>query len=265
MPSHDVIIKGSFIANKYKLTYKVDEEEYKSVEVEYGATITPEVEPTKEGYIFSGWNGIPETMPASDVTITGSFAKDSNLFEEEGAGFEKQEDETLAFTEQKNVESSIEIPETVTHEGVEYRVTAIAEGAFKDNVNLKELSIPESIVSIGDDALAGCTNLEKINLYSDKPISIDQADASSVFSGVDTENCILYVPAGTADAYRQAEGWKVFKNIVEMEDSDDINEIKANDGSYEIYTLGGIHIETLQKGVNIIRYSDGSTQKVFVK
>lgn len=265
MPSHDVIIKGSFIANKYKLTYKVDEEEYKSVEVEYGATITPEVEPTKEGYIFSGWSEIPETMPANDVTITGSFAKDPNLFEEEGAGFEKQEDETLAFTEQKNVESSIEIPETVTHDGVEYRVTAIAEGAFKDNANLIELSIPESIVSIGDEALAGCTNLEKINLYSNEPISIDQAAASSVFSGVDTENCILYVPAGTADAYRQAEGWKVFKNIVEMEDSDDINEIKANDGSYEIYTLGGIHIETLQKGVNIIRYSNGSTQKVFVK
>ncbi len=38
-----------------------------------GETITPEVEPTKEGYTFSGWSEIPETMPDHDVTITGSF------------------------------------------------------------------------------------------------------------------------------------------------------------------------------------------------
>ena len=34
---------------------------------------TPEPEPTKEGYTFSGWSEIPETMPDHDVTVTGSF------------------------------------------------------------------------------------------------------------------------------------------------------------------------------------------------
>ena len=29
--------------------------------------------PMKEGYTFSGWSEIPETMPAQDVTVTGSF------------------------------------------------------------------------------------------------------------------------------------------------------------------------------------------------
>lgn len=206
------------------------------------------------------------TFVNGTLTIEAGEEPDDNTFEEEGSGYEKKEDGSVAFAEQENpADGKCEIPETVTHEGVEYRVTAIAEGAFKDNANLIELSIPESIVSIGDEALAGCTNLEKINLYSDKPISIDQADASSVFSGVDTENCILYVPAGTAEAYRQAEGWKTFKNIVEMEDPDDINDIKADDGSYEIYTLDGKQVDTLQKGVNIIKYKKGSTQKVYVK
>ena len=73
MPAHDVTVTGSFTINKYKLTYTVDGAEYKSYELEFGATITPEPAPTKEGYTFSGWSEIPETMPAHDVTVTGSF------------------------------------------------------------------------------------------------------------------------------------------------------------------------------------------------
>ena len=74
MPAKDVTVTGTFSVNKYKLVYKVDGEEYKSYEVEYGATITPEAAPTKEGYTFSGWSDIPATMPAKDVTVTGTFS-----------------------------------------------------------------------------------------------------------------------------------------------------------------------------------------------
>ena len=76
MPSMDVTVTGSFIVNTYWLTYQVDGVEYKSYDVEYGATITPEAFPTKEGYTFSGWSDIPATMPAKDVTVTGTFIKD---------------------------------------------------------------------------------------------------------------------------------------------------------------------------------------------
>ena len=75
MPAHDVTITGTFIINKYKLIYMVDSEEYKSFEIEYNSSITPEADPTKDGYTFSGWSEIPETMPAHDVTITGSFER----------------------------------------------------------------------------------------------------------------------------------------------------------------------------------------------
>ena len=74
MPANDVTVTGTFAINKYTLTYKVDDEEYKSYEMEYGAAIRPEAEPAKEGYTFSGWSEIPETMPANDVTVTGTFA-----------------------------------------------------------------------------------------------------------------------------------------------------------------------------------------------
>ena len=59
---------------KHTLTYMVDGEVYKTYEIEEGETITPEETPTKEGYTFSGWSEIPETMPAHDVTVTGSFS-----------------------------------------------------------------------------------------------------------------------------------------------------------------------------------------------
>ena len=55
----------------------VDGEEYKKATVDYGTSLTAEADPEKEGYTFSGWSEIPETMPAEDVTITGSFTVNS--------------------------------------------------------------------------------------------------------------------------------------------------------------------------------------------
>ena len=59
---------------EYSLNYWVDGDVYKTFKIEEGSSIYPEPEPSKEGYTFSGWSDIPETMPASDVTIVGSFA-----------------------------------------------------------------------------------------------------------------------------------------------------------------------------------------------
>ena len=79
MPAHDIEIYGSYTVNIYKLTYILDGEEYKAVDVAYGTAIEPEAAPVKEGHSFSGWEGLPETMPAHDVTVTGSFTVNSYL------------------------------------------------------------------------------------------------------------------------------------------------------------------------------------------
>ena len=65
------------IVREFKLTYTVDDEVYKTYTVEYGTALTAEEEPTKEGYTFSGWSELPETMPAHDVVVTGSFSVNS--------------------------------------------------------------------------------------------------------------------------------------------------------------------------------------------
>ena len=78
MPASDVTVNGTFSVNSYTLIYKVDSIEYKTFSVEYGSAVTPIAAPEKEGYTFSGWKGLPEsTMPASDVTVNGTFSVNS--------------------------------------------------------------------------------------------------------------------------------------------------------------------------------------------
>ena len=73
-PVRAVCNRTDIITQTFKLTYFVDGEEYKSYYIVYGTKITPEPAPEKEGYTFSGWSEIPETMPAHDVTVTGTFS-----------------------------------------------------------------------------------------------------------------------------------------------------------------------------------------------
>ena len=77
MPAEDLTVKALWTINQYKLTFMVDDAEYKTMDVDYGAVIKAESDPEKEGYTFSGWSGIPETMPDHDVTVTGSFTINS--------------------------------------------------------------------------------------------------------------------------------------------------------------------------------------------
>ena len=65
-----IISYGSL--KSYNLTYIVDGEVYEVVKIEEGAEITP-LTPTKEGHTFSGWKGLPQYMPAKDITVTGHF------------------------------------------------------------------------------------------------------------------------------------------------------------------------------------------------
>lgn len=75
MPGYDYGVYGNYTVRQYTLTYTVDGEEYKTYSVNYGATIYAEQYPYKEGFTFSGWSGLPETMPAENVTVTGTFSK----------------------------------------------------------------------------------------------------------------------------------------------------------------------------------------------
>lgn len=73
MPAVNITVTGTFAVNTYAVAYIVDGEVVSVDSVTYGSEITVPAFPEKEGHTFSGWSEVPETMPANDVTITGSY------------------------------------------------------------------------------------------------------------------------------------------------------------------------------------------------
>lgn len=79
MPIHDVTVNALFTINKYVLSYVVDGEVHMADSITYGDSIVVIAPLEREGHTFSGWVGAPETMPAKDTTIVGSFIVNSYL------------------------------------------------------------------------------------------------------------------------------------------------------------------------------------------
>ena len=78
MPDEDLEIHATSTVIEYNVTFNVDGVEYETKKVAYGAAIAlPSTDPTKTGYTFKQWVGVPETMPANDVTIEAEFVINS--------------------------------------------------------------------------------------------------------------------------------------------------------------------------------------------
>ena len=86
MPAEDLTVYAAFEVNTYTVTYYLDGTIFTTQEVNYGEAITPPDVPEKEGYTFSGWQEIPKTMPARDISIYGSYDVLSGIGAVGGAG-----------------------------------------------------------------------------------------------------------------------------------------------------------------------------------
>jgi len=73
MPDNDLTITGKFLTNQYTITFVIDGETYKTITMYYGDIIIAPTVASKSGYTFVGWDNVPATMPASDITIKGSY------------------------------------------------------------------------------------------------------------------------------------------------------------------------------------------------
>ena len=87
----------------------------------------------------------------------------------------------------------------------------------------------------------------------------------SVFEDCDAKKCTVYVPKGTYDDYWLSE-FGYFENIVEF-DATGIDKVTTSTDAKELsrYSVNGQRLSAPTKGLNIVKYSDGSVKKVAVQ
>ena len=140
-------------------------------------------------------------------------------------------------------------------------VTSIGNQTFEGCSGLTSLTIPSGVTSIGYYAFKGCSGLTSIYVYTKKLPEL----GSDVFTGCDAKNCILYVPTGTYDDYLVSE-FGYFEKIVEF-DASGIDKVTTSTNAKEVsrYSANGQRLSAPAKGLNIVKYSDGSVKKVVVQ
>ena len=119
--------------------------------------------------------------------------------------------------------TSITIPNSVTSIGedafyycysltsitIPNSVTSIGERAFRDCSGLTSIDIPNSVTSIGKEAFYGCSGLTSVTIEAETPPAL----GSYAFNN--TNNCPIYVPCGTLDAYKTA--WSEYASQIKYE------------------------------------------------
>lgn len=95
--------------------------------------------------------------------------------------------------------TSVSIPSTVSSIG----------GNVFNGCSIASLSLPAGVQSIGYDAF--CRSLKELHVAATNvPVAGFRA-----FNSINTSECVLYVPKGTAAAYRASDQWNAFSHIVE--------------------------------------------------
>ena len=151
--------------------------------------------------------------------------------------------------------TSITLPESLKN---------IGASAFNGCADLKNITISESVKSIGEKAFANCTGLTDV--YALRTDAEEYNAGSDAFYNCPLEDITLHVPTGSTDSYDHTEPWCDFGTIVvditptalSLTRMDD-----ATDATY--YNLQGQRVTEPQRGLNIIRYSNGTSKKVLVK
>ena len=201
---------------------------------------------------FSGCSGLTSfTLPAG-ITRIGSYAfhgcsglTSLNLpasITEIGAG---------AFDECSGL-TSLNLPAGITE---------IGQGAFQYCSGLTSITLHAGITEIGHGAFSGCSGLTSIYVYAEKVPEI----LSDAFKGCDAKKCTVYVPKGTYDDYWLSD-FGYFENIVEF-DATGIDKTTTSTDVEEVsrYSVNGQRLVGPTKGLNIVKYSDGSVKKVAVE
>ena len=166
--------------------------------------------------------------------------------------------------------SSVFYPTQFTSVTIPDKVWYIGAQAFYDNrLTSLVLGTPDMLTNQLDEPLRigaaafyarRSTTLTDIKSYHIEPpvLEMDEAVTYSHFNEAIYETAVLTVPAGTAAAYREAEGWKLFKNIVEMGASG-VTDPEVSAVEIAVGADGSVAVSGVADGVPVVVYGiDGS-------
>lgn len=133
---------------------------------------------------------------------------------------------------------------------------------FLNDIKVTQIVIPSSVSSLGRGIFLNCRDITSITVNWLIPAKV----GDSALKDVDKKKCILYVPQGSYQDYFLADFWGDFKNIVEF-DPTGIDKVANSNCAKEVsrYSVNGQRLSAPTKGLNIVKYSDGSVKKVVVQ
>ena len=112
--------------------------------------------------------------------------------------------------------------------------------AFGASRNLQKVTLPANQAELRQQYIFNCDDgIKEIHCRSSVPYLADE----SLFNGfVNYDNCILYVPVGTMQAYTNTEIWRNFIHIVEEDVLTGIPDINVFNDMGAWYTLQGVKL-----------------------
>lgn len=134
----------------------------------------------------------------------------------------------------------------------------VPEIYFGDRI--ESISLPSTLEAVYGYGMFSYCRLKECRVYNPSPIVLEENTFPYDLSGV-----TLYVPEGSLEAYKNAVEWSRFGHIEEF-DASAINGLPAAQEVKEVgrYTLDGRKITRPERGINLIKMSDGTTRKVVV-
>lgn len=91
----------------------------------------------------------------------------------------------------------------------------IGEAAFYGCSGIREITIPSSLRQLGWSTFQYCSGLTSITCLATTPPNIFHPQGVTPDPFYDTNNCPIYVPAESVNAYKSASGWSTYASRIQ--------------------------------------------------